>query len=69
MVMEKRRERFVQQGCRDRDAGLLPQSTDADYWDGYRSGRPTGLDEVVRYFPTVAAFLAWRSQEVLQWTG
>ncbi|MBD2234483.1 hypothetical protein [Phormidium tenue] len=62
--MKTRRERFFAWGCCDRDAGLLPQSTDADYWDGYRSGRPTGLDEVVRYFPTAEAFLAWRSQRV-----
>lgn len=62
--MENRREGLFEQGCRDRDAGLLPQSTNTDYWDGYRSGRPTGLDEVVRYFPTVEAFLAWRTQRV-----
>ncbi|MBD2111870.1 MULTISPECIES: hypothetical protein [Cyanophyceae] len=62
--MENRREGLFEQGCRDRSTDLLPQSTNADYWKGDRLGRSTGLDEVVRYFPTVEAFLAWRSQAI-----
>lgn len=57
--MDNLRDQYFQRGCRDRDLGLLPQSTNADSWKGDRSGRLTGLDEVVRYFPTVAAFLVW----------
>ncbi len=64
MITNSRREDFFQLGCRDRDAGLLPQSTDSAYWDGYRSGRPPGLDEVIRYFPTLESFLAWRARGV-----
>lgn len=64
VVMRNLRDRYFQQGCRDRNTDLLPQGTNADYWKGDRSGRPAGLDEVVRYFPTVEAFLVWRSQAV-----
>ena len=62
MGTRSRREEFFQRGCRDRDAGLLPRSTDSAYWDGYRSGRPLGLDEVIRYFPTLESCLAWRAR-------
>lgn len=64
MGSRSRREEWFQRGCRDRDAGLLPRSTDSAYWDGYRSGRPLGLDEVIRYFPTLESFLAWRARGV-----
>jgi hypothetical protein len=64
MGTQLRREEWFKRGCRDRDAGLLPQSTNSAYWDGYRSGRPPGLDGVIRYFPTLEAFLAWRARDV-----
>ncbi len=55
-------EQHYQQGCRDRQAGLLPRMPGDIYLRGYLQDRPGGLDEVVQYFPTVESYLKWKSK-------
>ena len=50
------REQQYQQGCRDREAGLLPRLQDAIYLDGYLKNRPEGLDGVIQYFPSIESY-------------
>lgn len=54
------REIAYQQGCRDRDAGLLPQKQGSIYLEGYLKGRPEGLDGIMQYFPSVDDYLKWK---------
>ncbi|MBD3884885.1 hypothetical protein IFO70_24425 [Phormidium tenue FACHB-886] len=59
-MLEHLREVRHQQGCRDRKAGWLPRMQDSAYLEGYLRDRPGGLDEIVQYFPSVDAYLAWK---------
>lgn len=61
-MLEHLREIRYQEGQRDRKAGSLPKRQDSVYLEGYLKGRPEGLDGIVQYFPTIAAFLKWRSK-------
>jgi len=56
MLHHIREERY-QKGCRDRDAGRLPNMCASAYLDGYLSGRPEGLDDIVQYFPSVEEYI------------
>lgn len=59
-MLEHLRESRYQQGRRDRDAGLLPRMQDSAYLEGYLKGRPEGLDGIVRYFPSLEAYMHWK---------
>lgn len=54
------REKYYQEGQRDRDGGKLPLKDDSAYLEGYLKGRPEGLDGVMQYFPTVEDYLKWK---------
>lgn len=59
-MLEHLRKQHYQQGQHDRDAGLLPRMENSTYMDGYRKGRPEGLDGIVQYFPSVESYLKWK---------
>lgn len=63
-MLEHLRNQQYQQGQRDRDAGSLPKMEHSSYMDGYRKGRPEGLDEIVQYFPTAESYLKWKYKQV-----
>lgn len=54
------REQDYQQGCRDREAGLLPRRSGDIYLEGYLQGRLGGLDEVIQYFPSLESYFKWK---------
>ncbi|MDZ8050208.1 MAG: hypothetical protein RMX68_023780 [Aulosira sp. ZfuVER01] len=54
------REIRYQQGCRDRDAGFLPKMQDSIYLEAYLKGRPEGLDGIIKYFPSIEAYMKWK---------
>ncbi|MBD2210224.1 hypothetical protein H6G64_16805 [Calothrix sp. FACHB-156] len=58
------REIRYQQGCRDRDAGLLPKMQDSAYLEAYLKGRPEGLDGIMQYFPSVEAYMKWKFKDL-----
>ncbi|BAY93126.1 MULTISPECIES: hypothetical protein [unclassified Tolypothrix] len=58
------REIRYQQGCRDRDAGLLPKIQDSAYLEAYLKGRPEGLDGIMQYFPSVEAYMKWKFKDL-----
>ncbi|BAY33808.1 hypothetical protein NIES2107_57100 [Nostoc carneum NIES-2107] len=58
------REIRYQQGCRDRDAGLLPKIQDSAYLEAYLQGRPEGLDGIMQYFPSVEAYMKWKFKDL-----
>ncbi|MEE3715621.1 hypothetical protein V2H45_02555 [Tumidithrix elongata RA019] len=59
-MFEHLRETRYQEGCRDRDRGILPSQDDSVYLEGYLKGRPEGLDGIMQYFPTVEDFMKWK---------
>ena len=61
-MLKRLKEQHYQQGCRDRQAGLLPRKLGDVYLEGYLKGRPGGLDEVMQYFPTLESYLKWKSK-------
>lgn len=60
-MLDHLRESHYQQGRRDRDAGLLPRMQGSVYLEGYLKGRPQGLDGIVQYFPSIEAYIKWKS--------
>lgn len=58
----RQQNELFEQGCRDRKAGLLPRMMSSAYLRGYNDERLGGLDEIVQYFPTLEAYLAWKSK-------
>lgn len=61
-MLDHLRESHYQQGRRDRDAGLLPRMQGSVYLEGYLKGRPQGLDGIVKYFPSIEAYMKWKSK-------
>ncbi|BAZ37117.1 hypothetical protein NIES4101_30380 [Calothrix sp. NIES-4101] len=59
-MLNRLREIRYQQGCRDRDAGCLPKMQDSIYIEAYLQGRPEGLDGIVQFFPSFAAYMQWK---------
>jgi hypothetical protein len=53
---------LYQHGCCNRQAGILPRIQNKVYLEGYRKGRPEGLDTIVQYFPSVAEYLVWKAR-------
>jgi hypothetical protein len=62
-MFEHLREQHYQQGCRDRDRGLLPKMQSSVYLEGYLKGRPPGLDGTIQYFSTVESYLKWKNKD------
>jgi hypothetical protein len=56
------RENLYQQGCCDRQAGLLPRMQKKVYLEGYFKDRPEGLDTIIQYFPSTEEYLIWRAR-------
>ncbi|WP_199330982.1 MULTISPECIES: hypothetical protein [unclassified Calothrix] len=63
-MFDRLREIHYQQGCRDRDAGLLPQMQGSVYLEAYLQGRPQGLDGIIQYFPSVEAYMQWKFKDL-----
>lgn len=58
--LEHLKEDQMQKGQHDRDAGILPASTDFIYLEGYFQGRPEGVDGIIQYFPSLESYLNWK---------
>jgi hypothetical protein len=57
------REIRYQQGCSDRNAGILPKMQDLMYLEGYFKGRPEGLDDIVQFFPSFEEYMKWKLKD------
>ncbi|MEG3437775.1 hypothetical protein V0288_11655 [Pannus brasiliensis CCIBt3594] len=55
-------ENRYQEGRADRDRGKLPRTKDSLYLNGYLSGRPKGLDDIVQHFSSIEAYLQWKER-------
>jgi hypothetical protein len=54
------REIRYQKGCSHRNAGILPKMQDLVYLEGYLKGRPSGLDDIVQFFPSFEEYMKWK---------
>jgi hypothetical protein len=59
----KLREIRYQQGCSDRNAGILPKMQDSVYLEGYLKSRPEGLDNIVQFFPSFEEYMKWKLKD------
>lgn len=58
----RQKDELFEQGFRDHKAGLLPRMTASAYLRGYNDERLGGLDEIMQYFSTLDAYIAWKSK-------